>query len=142
MLVNDQLLGNKNFFDSFSIELLSTPPNSEEELPAIVNSRRLYNSCLDEDQIEREGITPILTLINNEFGGWPILQDSQWNSSAFDFTRLLLKLNEYNHFPLYVIASHTNEKNSSINGIRVGLDICFLWIIRNDSSSLIKARLV
>lgn len=127
------MLNSSKFFKLFSIELLSTPPpDSEEELPAIVNSRRLYNSCLDEEQIELEGITSILTLINTEFGGWPILQDSQWNSSTFDFTRLLLKLNEYNHFSIFSIATHTNEKNSSINGLRVGLDIsqcCFFLLI-------------
>ena len=111
------------FQTAFISELLSTPANDNDELDAIVNSRLLYHSCLDEDRIEAEGIKSILTLIDTEFGGWPILQGSQWNSSAFNFTRLLLKLNEYNNFAIFVIATHTSEKNSSINGIRVCLDI-------------------
>ena len=124
------------------VELLSTPPsaNDNEELDAIVNSRRLYDSCLDEDRIETEGIKSILTLINTEFGGWPILQGSEWNSSAFNFTRLLLKLNEYNNFAVFVVATHTNERNSSINGIRVCLEIA-LFCQRRNEDRLAESRI-
>jgi hypothetical protein len=47
--------------------------NNTDKLKAIVNVRRLYNSCIDEDTIETNGIDVILSLIKREFGRWPIL---------------------------------------------------------------------
>ena len=74
---------------------------------------------MNEDQIEAEGIEQILSLINNEFGGWPILQGSNWDDSTFDFTRLLLKLNQYKYFIIYRANSQIDDRNSSVMGIRV-----------------------
>ncbi|CAF3760157.1 unnamed protein product [Rotaria sp. Silwood1] len=60
-----------------------------------MNARRMYASCVDEDGIEAEGIDTILSFVNTELGGWPILQGSTWNNATFNFSRILLKLNEY-----------------------------------------------
>lgn len=106
------------------IDLLSaTPSNTTKELDAIVNARRYYNSCVHEEQIETDGIDTILSLINNEFGGWPIMQGFNWNNSNFNFAQLLIKLNEYNSFSFYAAATSINDKNSSSMGIRVGSNI-------------------
>ena len=112
---------------SIVVDLLSTSPsNSSQELKAIVNSRRLYNSCIDENQIETEGVNTILTFVNTELGGWPILEGSKWNRSIFNITQLLLKLNEHSNFAVYLVMTLMNDKNSSINGIRVRSYICKL----------------
>ena len=49
----------------------SETANSE---PAIFESvRKLYSSCMDQDQIEKDGRFLILQKIQ-ELGGWPVLQ--------------------------------------------------------------------
>jgi len=112
------------------VDLLSTsPPNSTIELDAIVNARRLYNSCIQEDAIEAEGVNTILSLVNTEFGGWPILQGSQWDSAAFNFSQLLVILNKYNTDVIYTASTQIDNKNSSIMAIRVRSNICELLSI-------------
>ncbi|CAF4462425.1 unnamed protein product, partial [Adineta steineri] len=86
----------------------------------IVNARRLFSSCINEEAIEEEGIDVILSFINTELGGWPILQGSTWDSSTFDLTNLLTKLGQYNVFTLYYVGTYPDEKNSSSYCIYVG----------------------
>ncbi|UJR17718.1 hypothetical protein I4U23_004616 [Adineta vaga] len=58
-------------------DLLSSKPlNEMVELKATINARRMYTSCVNEDVIEVEDVDVILTFINRELGGWPILQGS------------------------------------------------------------------
>ncbi|CAF1169584.1 unnamed protein product [Rotaria sp. Silwood1] len=83
-----------------------------------MNARRMYASCVDEDGIEAEGIDTILSFVNTELGGWPILQGSTWNNATFNFSRILLKLNEYWSSVLYNIGTQIDSKNSSFQGIR------------------------
>ena len=103
--------------------LLSTPSlNTTSELKAIVNIRRLYNSCIDENAIETNGINVILSLINEEFGGWPILQGSTWNNSTFNLSRLLLKLclySDYSSSVIFKAGTQIDATNSSLQNIRV-----------------------
>ncbi|UJR10830.1 hypothetical protein I4U23_015017 [Adineta vaga] len=107
--------------DDNIIDLLSTTSNNEaDELHCVTNARRLYSSCVDEATIENEGIHPILSLINTEFGGWPILQGESWNNATFNLSKLLLKLRQYNYNFIYRINTDTDEKNSSISDISVG----------------------
>ncbi len=93
--------------------------NNTDKLKAIVNVRRLYNSCIDEDTIETNGIDVILSLIKREFGGWPILQDSIWNNSEWNLSKILFKLSQYNTNVFYNIKTNIDERNSSIYAIQV-----------------------
>ncbi|CAF2523535.1 unnamed protein product [Rotaria sp. Silwood2] len=86
------------------IDLLSSPPvNNVNEPKAVLNARRFYNSCIDEDEVEANGVDTILSLINTEFGGWPILQGSSWNSAKFDLPNLLFQLRKYYSNTIYRI---------------------------------------
>ncbi len=117
------------------VDLLSTSPsNDTKELDAIVQSRRLYNSCVDENQIETDGVDAILSLVNTELGGWPILQGSTWDSSTFNFSHLLLQLNEYNNYIIYKAGTEIDDKNSSITSIRVRSKMYELLTIHNGFS--------
>jgi hypothetical protein len=96
------------------IDLLSTTPaNETNPLNCVVNARRLYSSCLDDVQIEIDGTHPILSFIETEFGGWPILQGSSWNSTTFNLSNLLLKLRQYNYNAVFGINTNIDDKNSS-----------------------------
>jgi hypothetical protein len=89
------------------------------ESKAIISARRLYNSCVNEDAIETEDVDAILSLINTEFGGWPILQGSTWRESTFNFSQLLFKLSQYHNFVFYYIETKIDENNTSTYRIRV-----------------------
>ncbi|CAF1059202.1 unnamed protein product [Adineta steineri] len=98
-------------------DLLSS--NRTKKSKAITNARRLYSSCIDEGTIETEGVDVIMSMINKELGGWPVLQGSAWNESTFDFDRLMLKLSQYNSYIFYTVSTDVDEKNSSIRSIHI-----------------------
>ena len=115
--MHDTLLMGRSFIDLLSV----TPSNQTVEPTAIVNARRLYKSCVDEASIDAEGVDPVLSLIETEFGGWPILTGSSWDSSTFDFGELLLNLRKYNYNFYFRVGTATDEKNSSSYDIEVRL---------------------
>ncbi|CAF3365460.1 unnamed protein product [Rotaria sp. Silwood1] len=94
--------------------------NETNELNSIINARRLYKSCVNQETIEADSVDFLLSLINNEFGGWPILQGPIWNNSTFNLSNLLLKMAEYNLNSIYVVMTTVDDKNSSMHAIGVG----------------------
>lgn len=117
---NGKILSKKiNRFFSFS-DILSTPlPNDTIDIQSIINARRLYDSCINESAINTEGVEKLLSVIDNEFGGWPILQGSLWDSSSFNLTNLLVRLREYSHNIIYSCGTSIDDRNSSVYYIRV-----------------------
>jgi hypothetical protein len=103
----------------FADLLSSSPPDGITELMAITNARRLYASCVNEEAIEVDDVNVILSFVDTELGGWPILEGSGWNESTFDFFHLLLKLSQYNNFLFYDVDTTIHEMNSSVNCIQV-----------------------
>ncbi|CAF4423120.1 unnamed protein product [Rotaria sp. Silwood2] len=103
------------------IDLLSSTSSNETMEPeAIINARNLYESCINETAIENDGVEAILSIINDEFGGWPILQASSWNATTFNLSDLLLKLRKYDNEIIYRIDTATNQENSSVYDIELG----------------------
>jgi hypothetical protein len=88
---------------------------------------------VDETGIESDGVEPILSVLENEFGGWPILQGSSWNSSMFDLMTLLLNLRKYSNNLIYQVGTSIDEKNSTTYDIEVS--------INGESKSLYDAQL-
>lgn len=84
----------------------------------------MYNSCVDETKIDEDGIESLLSLINTEFGGCPILQGLSWDSSKFNLSNLLLKLRQYNYNIIYRLQTTIDEKNSSSTAIVVSQINC------------------
>ncbi|CAF4011591.1 unnamed protein product, partial [Adineta steineri] len=99
--------------------LSSSSSNRTKKSKAITNARRLYSSCIDEGTIETEGVDVIMSMINKELGGWPVLQGLAWNESTFNFDRLMLKLSQYNSYIFYTVNTDVDEKNSSIRSIHI-----------------------
>jgi membrane metallo-endopeptidase-like protein 1 len=101
-------------------DLLSTAPANETNPPlCVVNARILYNSCFNDTQIETDGIQPILSVLQTDFGGWPILQGPLWNNATFNISNLLLKLFQYNYNVVYGINTEIDDKNSSLRLIAI-----------------------
>ena len=80
----------------------------------------MYVSCINEAAIEVEDIDIILPFINEQLGGWPILQGLGWNNSTFNLSRRLLKLTEYSNSVLFDVNTQIDQQNSSIRSIRLG----------------------
>jgi hypothetical protein len=118
--------------------LLSNPPVGDTaSLQSVMNARILYSSCIDEGTIEREGTEPVLSRINTDLGGWPILQGASWDSSKFNLSNLLFKLRQYNHNIIFKINSDTDETNSSVANILVR-EIQFFYLNVNRSLSMVS----
>jgi membrane metallo-endopeptidase-like protein 1 len=113
-----QILG-QHLADDIADLLSSTPMNETEELQCVMNARLFYDTCINETKIETDGNGPVMSLIN-EFGGWPILQGSSWNSTTFNLSTLLFQLRQYNYNIIFRINSDIDEKNSSATNIVVG----------------------
>lgn len=107
-------------FDFTTPDLLSTLSQSKTiESKAIDNAHRLYTSCMNEETIETDDVHGLLTLIDEQFGGWPVLQGLRWNDSMFNFSQLWFKLGQYNNFVFYHIETKIDKKNTSMYRIRV-----------------------
>ena len=122
--VGYQCKNRDQFSEGYSrIDLLSVvPPNETVEPEPVVNARRLYRSCVNETAIETDGVDAILSLVNTEFGGWPILQGSSWDGSTFNLTKLLIALRKYNNNVIFRVGTSTDEKNSTSYDIEVRLN--------------------
>jgi hypothetical protein len=119
MIIN--IISSIDIFTFFTIsDLLSATSDNGTVYPkAVVNARNLYNSCIDEAGIEMEGVEPVLSIVHDEFGGWPILLGSTWDNSTYNLTRLLLQLRQYDNGIIFSVATATNQQNSSIYDIEV-----------------------
>lgn len=119
------VLSQNHFRNHFSYplvfsDLLSSPSSNETTEPnAVINAHNLYDSCVDEAAIEADGVEAVLNIINNEFGGWPILQGGAWNASTFNLTDLLIKLRAYDDGIIFSVVTATNQENSSVYDIEV-----------------------
>ncbi|CAF3957278.1 unnamed protein product [Rotaria sordida] len=107
----------KTNLENALVDLISSSPtNGTTEPKAITNARHWHNSCINESAIEEEGVDVILSFINKELGGWPVLLGDTWNESTFDFYRLILKLSQHNHFiPYTPSAMVSNIRDVFIN---------------------------
>ena len=105
--------------DLLSLSARSSTLNRTDRLTSVINARRLYASCIDEDGIEMNSVDALMAFIDSELGGWPMLQGSAWNSSKFNLMNLLVKLNQYRRFFFYDVTTYLDERNSSINCIYV-----------------------
>ena len=90
----------------YFLDLLSSMSSTRTVEPrAITNARRLYYSCIDEAAIELEDTVVIDSMLNKEFGGRPPYSNLTSNESPFDLYSTLLKVNQYNEFPLYDVST-------------------------------------
>lgn len=103
-------------------DLLSSPPPTDANEPkAVMNARRLYNSCIDEKEIENSALDAILSVVKSEFGGWPMLEGSSWDGATFDLENLFLKLRQYSYNYIYRLSTAVDEEDSTIHTI----EVCF-----------------
>lgn len=89
-----------------------TPENTSDKPHCVENACALHNSCIYKAKVDEEGVAPVLSLIDIQFGGWPILSDPSWSNATFNLLSLLLKLHQYNYNIIYGISIDVDKKNS------------------------------
>ncbi|CAF2118844.1 unnamed protein product [Rotaria magnacalcarata] len=99
--------------------LTSELPKDSIKIKAIANARLLYNACVNESAIETAGVDTILSVLENELGGWPIVNGLSWDEKNFNLSNLLLKLREYNNNIIFNCGTSTDDRNSSAYFIRI-----------------------
>jgi membrane metallo-endopeptidase-like protein 1 len=72
------------------------------------------------DRIEERGDVPLRDLLR-DLGGWPVL-DPNWDETAFDPTEVMAKLRLYNNRVLINQWVSSDDKNSGVNIIQVGIE--------------------
>ena len=85
---------------------------------------------MNETAIEVDGVEPILNILKEEFGGWPILEGPNWNATNFNLTNLLLKIRQYDNEIMYRIDTAVNQENSSVYDIEVRGE----WLTKKDAT--------
>lgn len=106
-------------------DLLTLPVSINTNMSkAVLNTHRLYASCINETGIaDNKDVDVLMSFITTELGGWPILQGLTWNNATFNFSKLLLKLGEYNSDVFYMAGTQIDDMNSSIQAIRVRFSV-------------------
>ncbi|CAF3834479.1 unnamed protein product [Rotaria magnacalcarata] len=103
------------------IDLLTLSTSNNTNKPeAIFNAQRLFASCVNETAIVADSVDVLLSFVNTELGGWPILKGSTWDDTTFNFSQLLLKLAEYGSDVIYIAGTQIDDRNSSIQAILIG----------------------
>ncbi|XP_059158497.1 neprilysin-1-like [Physella acuta] len=97
--------------------LLEQEIQPELDSEATKKVKIVYNSCLNETLIDKEGLRPINQLFE-EFGGWPILEGDAWESKTETLSLLVNQFN-YNTKALVDHLVGADDKNPELNIIQL-----------------------
>ncbi|BFZ23239.1 hypothetical protein BsWGS_26278 [Bradybaena similaris] len=119
----------KSFFNTFAKlgddiqallkNLLEKPIDYEHDIEATVKAKKLYMSCMNESQIDSEGLEPVRRLLA-DLGTWPILHGDAWDADGkVSVLDLIVKLTLYNNKILIDQWVSADDKDSEINIIQL-----------------------
>jgi hypothetical protein len=94
----------------FLLDLLSAPINFGD-ITAIIDAKKLFRSCSNTETIEKYGESKVLKFLNDQFGGWPILNDRHFNPSVESTFNNLIDLYKIDVNPLFNMYVSTNPSN-------------------------------
>ncbi|RWS10237.1 membrane metallo-endopeptidase-like 1 [Dinothrombium tinctorium] len=80
----------------------------------ITSMRNMYKTCMNLTEIEEVGNKPLLDLLQ-KFGGWPVLEGSNWNESNFDWLNALIhfRQNGFSHDLLLDLSVTPDFRNNT-----------------------------
>ncbi|KAI5695289.1 hypothetical protein M8J75_014047 [Diaphorina citri] len=79
-------------------EILQAPIQDSDIRPFRI-AKRLYSVCMNVSQREQQGLHQIKSLLKT-LGGWPVLEGSSWNESAFSWETTTYEFRRLG-FPIY-----------------------------------------
>jgi len=95
---------------------------SDEKEPSVYGSvRNLYQSCMDEETVEKNSLVELQQLID-QLGGWPVLQGAEWNGGEnWNWWNLSMTASElgYSSNQMIDIGIVTDSEDSSLRRLRV-----------------------
>ena len=97
----------------FYLSGILSETEKQSELKSFRKAQRLFDSCMNESSIESYDIHSMISFINDELGGWPLLSESSWNEAQFDLAQTLNKFNQHSLSTFFSILTQLDEKNSS-----------------------------
>ena len=94
--------------DSFYVcqDQIEKPINGQD-ITATANAKRYYKSCLDEKTIEETGEQELKSIMNNELGGWHLLNNT---IPIEDLNQKLIRLRKLEIQPLFKCDIDANPK--------------------------------
>lgn len=103
------------------LRIILETPASDNDCNATTKAKILYASCIDEEEIEKRAEKPLIKLLDEEFGGWPLLKNSsdKINETNLDWITLMGKLRQFNN---EIIIGHNvgpHEYNASTYAIKL-----------------------
>lgn len=137
MVRSIQSLRNNRFL-SFVSDLLSSSVSNETELPkSVINARRLYQSCVNEDNLTDDDMDSFLSSIREQFFDWLTNPNITFDEYNFHLTELLLKFNEYNSFFFYQIKTTIDFDNIETLKYRIRVELSFLIDVCIEKQSIL-----
>ncbi|XP_032676208.1 membrane metallo-endopeptidase-like 1 isoform X2 [Odontomachus brunneus] len=104
------------------VKALLEEESEYDELPPIKMLKQYYRSCMDEDAIERQGLAPIMALLESN-GGWPVLMKREGTNLNFTWQKID---NVYNWLfggsSFFKISHEADEVDSTRNILTVSID--------------------
>ncbi|XP_055349740.1 neprilysin-1-like [Paramacrobiotus metropolitanus] len=94
--------------------------NETEASHAREAARQLYKICLDKDALRKNGVQPVMDILQKTIGGWPILTPN-WDPDAFDLWKALIYFDEYGFDPLLSVSIVADLHNASFNRLSIGI---------------------
>ncbi|KAK0168591.1 hypothetical protein PV327_002373 [Microctonus hyperodae] len=115
----------KDFTSQRIKEILESEWSPTENI-ALTKSKRLYESCMNENAIESRGLLDLVQLLN-DLGGWPMgTSQLRWKLRALPWQEIDLKIRKnIGVSPFFILAPLADIKNSSFN---------ILWLTLPSSS--------
>ena len=89
---------------------------NNKDITATANAKRYYQSCLDEKTIEETGEQELKSIMNNELGGWHLLNNT---IPIEDLNQKLIRLRKLEIMPLFLFYVDANPKDPKQKIIRV-----------------------
>ncbi|KAG0716006.1 Neprilysin-11 [Chionoecetes opilio] len=99
-----------------ALSTILTEPISLEDPHPIAKVKTFYAGCMDEEQLEEMGLTPLTDFLG-QFGGWP-MATNEWDATSFDWQNALAqgKIQLVTDYPVsvYVFADQKDTYSSTI----------------------------
>ncbi|CAG5127738.1 unnamed protein product, partial [Candidula unifasciata] len=99
--------------------LLDQPVNPKVDTEATIKAKTLFKSCLNETQIDLQGLDPVRTFLA-DLGDWPVLVADSWDAdSSVNVVDLMVKLALVNSKILIDQWVSADDKDSEVNIIQL-----------------------
>lgn len=83
------------------------------------SAKILFKSCMDQKLIEVRGSYPLIQLLNDDFGGWPVIKNDWSANDTMEWFEIIAKLRTMNNNILIEEWVGADAMNSNINLIHL-----------------------